>query len=141
MSALLLDTCAVIWVFKDEHVDAVAKRAIKLAEARQQVLVSPVSAWEIGLLARDRGQRPAKMQFAPSARGFVDRVFADPGVQVAPLTPEIALESCSLPGTYHQDPCDRFLLATARALNVPIVTRDEHMAAYAQAGHVKLIWC
>jgi PIN domain nuclease of toxin-antitoxin system len=81
------------------------------------------------------------MQFAPSAKAFVDRVFADPGIEIVPLTPEIAFEACYLPGDYHRDPADRFLLATARALNVPIVTRDEDMAAYAKAGHVKLIWC
>ena len=105
------------------------------------MLVSPVSAWEIGLLSRLRGTRAAKMQFAPSAKAFVDRVFADQGVEIAPFTPEIAFESCCLPGDYHQDPADRFLLATARALNVPIVTRDEDMEAYAKAGHVKLIAC
>lgn len=81
------------------------------------------------------------MTFAPSAKAFVARVFSDPGVEVVPLTPEIAFDSCELPGNYHHDPADRFLLATARALNVPIVTRDHDMAAYAKAGHVKLIWC
>ena len=138
---LLLDTCAVIWWFQGDYLDPKAKRAIAAADEAGTMLVSPVSAWEIGLLARAKGARPAKMAFAPNAKDFLDRVFAEPGVEVAPLTPDIAFGSCNLPGTYHQDPSDRFLLATARALNVPIVTRDEDMAAYAEAGHVKLIWC
>lgn len=81
------------------------------------------------------------MQFTPSARAFVDRVFAEPVVQVTAFTPELGFESCYLPGTFHQDPADRFLIATARALGVPIVTRDEQIEAYARAGHVKLIRC
>jgi PIN domain nuclease of toxin-antitoxin system len=141
VSALLLDTCAAIWWFQGEHIDLKAKRAIERAESVSQVLISPVSAWEISLLARMRGSRPAKLQFTPSAKGFVDRLFADPVVQVVPLTPEIAFDSCNLPGDFHQDLADRFLVATARALGVPIVTRDEDMQAYAKAGHVRLITC
>lgn len=81
------------------------------------------------------------MHFTPSAKAFVDRVFSDPVVHVVSLTPEIGFESCYLPGDFHQDPADRFLVATARALGVPIVTRDEDMQAYAKAGHLKLITC
>lgn len=138
---LLLDTCAVIWWFQGDDLEPKAKRAMGAADDAGTMMVSPASAWELGLLSRQRGSKPAKMQFAPSAKGFVDRVFAAPGVEIVPLTPEIAFESCYLPGNYHQDPADRFLLATARALNVPIVTRDEDMEAYAKAGHVKLIRC
>lgn len=141
MSALLLDTCAVIWVFEDVSIEPKAKKAIEAAEEAQDVLISSVSAWEIGLLSGSRGSKPAKMQFAPDASTFVARVFAEPAVQVVGLTPEIAFASCYLPGSFHQDPADRFLIATARALNVPIVTRDEEIEAYAKAGHVKLIRC
>ncbi len=141
MSAVLLDTCAVIWAFEGASLAPKAKRAIEAAERAGAVWLSPVSAWEIGLLARAKGTRGAKLQFLPSAQSFVDRVFADPAVQVAPLTPEIAFAACYLPGTFHNDPADRFLLATARALNVPIVTRDEEMETYAAQGHVKLIRC
>jgi PIN domain nuclease of toxin-antitoxin system len=120
---------------------AASKAAIDRAAATNGVLISPVSAWEIGLLSRPRGPHPAKMQFTPSVQKFVERVFGEAGVELVPLTPEIAFESCYLPGDFHQDPADRFLIATARALGVPIVTRDEEMKAYATAGHVKLILC
>jgi PIN domain nuclease of toxin-antitoxin system len=138
---LLLDTCAVIYRAEGTGMTDAANAAINKAAAAGSLFISPVSAWEIALLARPRGSRAAKMQFLPSARAFVERVFGEAGVEVVPLTQEVAFESCYLPGAYHQDPADRFLLATARALNVPIVTRDADMAAYAKAGHVKLIWC
>lgn len=139
--ALLLDTCAVIWVFEDAPITADARKAIETAEAVAEIFVSPVTAWEIGLLAQSRGDKPAKLSFRPDARTFVTNVFSWASVQVAPLTAEIAFDACYLPGDFHRDPADRFLVATARALGVPIVTRDEVIAAYAKAGHVALIDC
>jgi PIN domain nuclease of toxin-antitoxin system len=45
------------------------------------------------------------------------------------------------PGDVHRDPADRFLVATARALDIPIVTRDAAILAYASAGHVRALRC
>jgi PIN domain nuclease of toxin-antitoxin system len=141
VTAVLLDTCAVIWVFENQPIDDKARAAIVAAEKTNEVLISPVTAWEIGLLSRPRGSKPAKMQFKPNARTFVMQAFSWPAVQVVPLTPDIAFEASYLPAEFQQDPADRFLIATARALDVPIVTRDKDMQAYAKAGHVKLIVC
>ena len=46
-----------------------------------------------------------------------------------------------LPRNFRGDPADRLLIATARQLDVPIVTRDRAILAYAKAGHVKGIAC
>jgi PIN domain nuclease of toxin-antitoxin system len=46
-----------------------------------------------------------------------------------------------LPPPIHKDPADRLLIATARSLNVPIVTRDRFILDYAEAGHVDAIVC
>jgi PIN domain nuclease of toxin-antitoxin system len=64
-----------------------------------------------------------------------------PGVRLAPFTPEIAIASSHLPSPAHGDPADRLLIASARELNVPIVTRDARIKAYASAGHVQHIGC
>ena len=50
---------------------------------------------------------------------------------------EIATKSVSLPGQFHKDPADRMIVATARKLAVPLVTKDEKLRAY---PHVKTIW-
>jgi PIN domain nuclease of toxin-antitoxin system len=62
-------------------------------------------------------------------------------VRLTPLTPEIAIECSFLPPPLHSDPADRLLVATARALDVPIVTRDERILGYAEAGFVRAIGC
>lgn len=64
-----------------------------------------------------------------------------PGIQEAPISPAIAIDSCYLPGDIHGDPMDRLIVATARKLAIPVVTRDTKILAYAKAGHVAAIAC
>lgn len=66
---------------------------------------------------------------------------AQQGVRLTPLTPAIAIESSFLPATFHGDPADRLLVATARALPATVVTRDRAILAYAAAGHVQALVC
>ena len=53
------------------------------------------------------------------------------------LDAKIAIESCDLPGDFHTDRADRFLVATARLDNAVLVTRDERILLYAKSGHVR----
>ena len=136
---LLLDTCAIIFRAQGEPMSKAAGAAIDRAARVDGILISPVSAWEIGLLCRP-GRRDA-LQLGPNPSAWFARVMSEPGAVEASLTYDIAIDSTNLPGEFHRDPADRFLVATARALNVPIVTRDGDIEAYAKAGHVKLIKC
>jgi PIN domain nuclease of toxin-antitoxin system len=138
MPGLLLDTCAIIFVAENQAIDQLARQEITAASAVGGVLVSPVSAWEIGLLAAKRG-----FAFLPDPKAWFQSFLMNPGVRLAPLTPEIAIDSCFLQSSppVHADPADRLLIATARALNLPIVTRDRRILGYAQAGLVGAIFC
>jgi PIN domain nuclease of toxin-antitoxin system len=64
-----------------------------------------------------------------------------PGVQAQQLTPDILIESSLLPGQLHGDPADRIIIATARALDLTVVTRDRHILDYADKGHVRALAC
>ena len=139
MSAALLDTCAAIWLAEDEPLSSDARSAIVSSALQDSLFVSPVSAWEIGLLCAAGRFLNAKTR--ETAQQWMDNLLARTGIHIAPLTPAIALASAYLPDLAHRDPADRFLLATARALNIPIVTRDRVMLRYAEAGHVQCIPC
>jgi len=133
---LLLDTCAVIWVSQGDAISLRARKAIRDAVAHGEVYVSPMSAWEVGALAVKRGVR-----FDPSPHEWFAAFLARPGVRLAALGPEIALDAWFLPGQVHGDPMDRLLIATARRLSAAIVTRDDRIRAYGAAGHVSVIDC
>lgn len=136
---LLLDTCAVIFRAEGRPMTKASMSAIDRAAAASSVFISPVSAWEIGLLTQ--AGRARRLELGMDPQTWFARVMSEAGAVEAPLTFEIAIASTRLPGEFHRDPADRFLIATARALNVPIVTRDDEIEAYAKAGHVKLIRC
>jgi PIN domain nuclease of toxin-antitoxin system len=138
---VLLDTCAIIWLFGGEPLAPEAERAIVNAGLAGGIHVSPASAWEIGMLARPRGARNLAVTFLPDAKTWFGNVISRPGVRLAALSPEIAIDSFFLPGPLHADPADRLLIATARHLIVPIVTRDRRILDYAVAGHVQAMVC
>jgi PIN domain nuclease of toxin-antitoxin system len=65
--------------------------------------------------------------------------MAGPGIRPAPLTPDISIDASYLPGDINGDPADRMIVATARQLNIPVVTRDARILAYARRGRVVAI--
>jgi PIN domain nuclease of toxin-antitoxin system len=135
---VLLDTCAAIWLFEQQPLSQVSLLAIRSAAGSLGVFVSAVSAWEVGLLARRRRQA---LSFAPSPQAWFDDLLALPGVRLLPLTHRAAIAAASLPGAFHRDPADCLLVATARELGVPLVTRDRRILDYAEQGHVAAIAC
>jgi len=60
-------------------------------------------------------------------------------IHIVPIDERIALESRLLPGSFHQDPADRFIVATARTHGVFWVTHDKRMLEYSVSGHVKAV--
>jgi PIN domain nuclease of toxin-antitoxin system len=139
--AVLLDTCAVIWLANGNPLAPAALAAIVAAALGDGAYVSPVSAWEIGMLSRPRPGREPGPQFLPDPKTWFSRVMSGPGIQQAALTSQIAVDASYLPGELHGDPGDRLLIATARHLGMPIVTRDRRIVDYAEAGWVRVIAC
>ncbi|MEO9298808.1 type II toxin-antitoxin system VapC family toxin [Devosia alba] len=138
MSApLLLDTCAAIWMAEAAHIEPAAVAAMnESATNGTPVLISPISAWERALLVakgRLRSPLPPKVWF--------DRILTTGGLKLAPLTPDILADASFLPEPLHRDPADRIIIATARSLDLTIVTRDVLILDYAGLGHVRAIAC
>ncbi|WP_298126787.1 type II toxin-antitoxin system VapC family toxin [Brevundimonas sp.] len=133
---ILLDTCAVIWL---ESGSALRPQAeFELQEAQTigtPVLVSPISAWEIGMLA-SKGRLGLRL---PPVVWF--QSILDLGVDLAPMSPETLIASSSLPGPALRDPSDRIIAATARAYDFRLMTRDTPLLAFAAAGYASAIPC
>jgi PIN domain nuclease of toxin-antitoxin system len=58
--------------------------------------------------------------------------LATPGLSLIPLTPEIAIDSTRLAESFHGDPADRIIVATARRMGARLITRDQKMMDYAR---------
>lgn len=136
---LLLDTCAVIWLANGELPQPVVD-AVMVAAISASTFISPVSAWEIGMLANPRGNRPA-LRFLPDPKAWFSKVMAAPGIRKATMTPDIAVDASYLPGDLHGDLADRLLIATARHLRIPLVTRDTKIIEYAKQGFMQVVPC
>lgn len=115
---------------------AQALKSIRRAAKAGELFLSPVSAWEIGILVSQ-----GRLSLGIPADVYVARAFSRPGVRIAALSPQIAVRSCSLPGSFHADPADRMLVSTALLLGLKLVTRDSRMLAYGAQGHISVLPC
>lgn len=134
---ILLDTCAAIWIAEDAPLAEKAVEAMDMAHDNGvPVYISPITAWEIGVLAA-RGRWVSTM---PPARWF-ERLLEASGFRLAELTPRLLIASSFLPGDIHRDPADRIIVATARELGLSVMSRDRALLDYAEQGFLSAIPC
>lgn len=130
---IVLDTHALIWwVNGDALLSAPAKTAIQAAQQGGRVLVSAISIWEIAMLV-ERG----RIALAMDLDQWLSAVQDLDGVDVIPVSAQVAMQSANLPGEFHKDPADRMIVALARELNAPVITADQKIQRYA---HVRWVW-
>jgi PIN domain nuclease of toxin-antitoxin system len=138
MSApLLLDTCAAIWLAEAQGLSEEARLVLEEAyETRAAVYVSPITAWEIGLLV-SRG----RLSLLIKPQLWFQRLFDVLNFRLAEMSPEILIASSFLPGAPPRDPADRIMAATAREYGYVLVTRDGPLLDYAEQGHIQAVAC
>ena len=115
---LLLDTHVWLWSLQaPDRLGSTVGRELK--DSANELWLSPISAWE-ALILNDK-----KRIAIP---GDLAQWLADATAPFheAPLTHEIALASRRVP-LLHQDPADRFLVATAKVLDLTLVTADAQL--------------
>lgn len=123
---LLLDTCAVLCLAGEPaRLGQTARRLI--AESRESLYVSAISAFEIGVK-----YRKGKLVLNKAPEEWWHLAVEHHGLQVLPVTDNVALASTALP-CVHGDPCDRIIIATAEGIQAAIVTSDEMIAQYPSA--------
>ncbi len=130
---IVLDTHTLVWwVTGDEALSKKAKSAIDRELDGGQIIVSAISAWEIAMLVQRE-----RLVLSMDVASWLATVAKIDAVHFMPLDVEIAVKSVDLPGNFHKDPADRMIVATARKLAAPLVSKDEKIRAYA---HVKTVW-
>lgn len=131
----IFDTCLLLFMSRpSEPVAPIARKVIE--KAQEEIYVSAISAWEIGLLV-SKGRLNLTRTPLEWFRAFVD----EKELKVLDTTPEILVAASFLPEPLHGDPADRIIIATAREHDLTIITRDKAILAYGAAGHVKTLAC
>ena len=132
---ILLDTCAALWLVGGQLARDAETLVVEVWSDDIQVLVSPITAWEVGMLvAKDR-----LTLTAPVSTWF--EKLLELGVALAELSPAVLIASTELRAPELTDPSDRIIAATARAFNYRLMTRDRPLLAYASRGQVTAIPC
>ena len=96
--------------------------------------VSVLSVWEVGML-----EAKGRIELPLGCLEWVRRALEAPGLALVSLTAEVAIASNRLPGAFHGDPVDRILVATARDLDITLVTQDSRILAYSKEHRLSAI--
>lgn len=105
------------------------RKKLERQAAAGNLLLAAISLWECAMLVAK-----GRLKLNRDLEGWMAEAVMMPGLSLVPLDAAIAVESCFLPGSFHGDPADRQIVATARRRNACLVTLDREILAYAGEG-------
>lgn len=111
-----------------------ARQLVSKEWRAEQLGISAMSLWEIGMLLDKR-----RISLSMPLPVYVRRIVDAEKLKVVPIDRGIAIESGQLPAGLSGDPADRIIIATARAMDCPLITADRKLLAFAAAGHLRAI--
>jgi PIN domain nuclease of toxin-antitoxin system len=128
---LLLDTCCIVWAVSEPSTLSRDAKALLTAD-ESEIYVSVISVAELAC-AVERRRITTDRHWKQWFRHYIE--FND--WQVENISFDIIEEAYSLPDTFHADPADRIITATARLNDYTVLTADKKILAY---PHVKSAW-
>jgi PIN domain nuclease of toxin-antitoxin system len=130
---LLLDTNAWFWLVSgDVRMRPSMVERIEAAAAAGRLYLAQISAWEMALKT-STGKVGIN---TPIARWLEENTE---GLHLLDLPLEVVVDATHLPGAFHKDPADRFIVATARHHHLLLVTGDEAILEYGRGGYVDVL--
>lgn len=118
---LLADTHVLVrWLGDERRLSTAQRRALKRVNPKQPLIVSEISLWEVATL-----YELGRLRLPSPLRDWLESAMAAPLVERAGISPAIAAEVAVLPKSFHRDPGDRILVATARVLGATLLTSDQ----------------
>jgi len=81
-----------------------------------------------------------RLRLPMSVEAWIREALSPPALRLLGLdAPQVVIDSCNLPGPFHADPADRILVASARHLDAHLVTHDQKIIDYGEAGYVQVL--
>lgn len=132
---ILLDTHVWLWFSqKNEAIKPKIQKLIDKAIVDSELFLSAISVWELAML-----EVSGRVSLSLPCSEWVEGSLRQLNIQLLPLSPNIMIESCHLPNSFHGDPADRMIVATARIYNLQLLTKDQKIIDYAENHLVKVI--
>ena len=129
---MLLDTHVLLWWLADDaRLTQRHRELLDRADASDRIALSNATLWEIAVL-HERGRVSLHAGLLPTLQA----IEADVRVLMLPLSARVAAAAYTLPDSFHRDPVDRLLVATAQVHRLRLATCD---GLIAQSGAVDVI--
>ena len=119
---MILDTCALLWLASGDK--KLSRSALKEINSASAVYVSAISSFEIAIKVAK-----GKLKLPHAPQEWFEKVVEHHGLTVLPLELNVCIAAAELP-RIHDDPCDRFIIATAKLNDLTVVTADGQFEEY-----------
>ena len=121
--APVLDTHIWIWwMLGDPRLSRAECDALDALSAHARPVLCAISLWEFATLV-DLG----RVEIDGGIEDWLQVAASPATVRVQPIVPGIVAEMNRLPASFHRDPADRLIVATARFLKLPLATQDRQI--------------
>lgn len=128
----LLDTHILLWWFNaTSRLSERQKSVLGSVVEEEPLWVSDITLWEIATLSS-----LGRIKLHLPLREWLEQASAPPLVQRMSITPAVAAEVAALPDSFHRDPADRIIVASARVLGATLLTQDDRII---QSGLVPVL--
>jgi len=117
----LLDTHILLWSLLEPK-RLTEEVQYNLNEISNELWLSPITTWEIIILSEKKKIKLA----SPSPADWIKEVFSKVPFKEAVLNHEVAIQSRKL-NLPHQDPADRFIVASALVFDLTLITSDKRL--------------
>ncbi len=132
-SAFLLDTCAFVWLLTGEKRMKKISDKLEKAARKGDLYICPITVWELATKASK-----GKLLFSLPVAEWIMQAKRKTGILSTTLSDDILYHSTVLPGNFHKDPADRFIVATAMLDHLNLVTGDDKILSWGKKHHVKM---
>jgi len=119
----LLDTHILLYWFSDiSRLSPAQADVLQQATPEAPLWVSDITLWEIAILFS-----LGRIQLNLPLRDWLETATAPPLVQRVAISPAVAAGVAALPDSFHRDPADRLIVASAQILGATLLTQDRRM--------------
>lgn len=122
MKALLDTHVLIYWLNRDRRVTRRQRSVLKAGTVDDPLWVSDISLWEIATLVN-----LGRIELRRPVRDWLEAAMAPPLVRRVSISPAVAAEVAALPDTFHRDPGDRIIVASARVIGATVLTLDRRI--------------